>query len=366
MTSPGGGTMLRDPQRIRALVAGHPDGGTSELTSKSTHKSPGWRRRRKLRLEELYAMYLAKKPYNQLTKLDKEISREDLARKVLKHYFSSSWGRGYFQLLRELEDFYDKFPKAGRDKVTFVRFIRSLGVVELKRVFTADPDTLFSAVLWLERNKHKAERGGSFTKFYQRVLRAVSELRSDKWSKKFVKAVFRLVEEFKPSKGREESKPTIFVGGKEGNFYDYFALFLMRGCRTSAGAAFTAAVLTTRHVIAEYFFDPKLSYHYRLIKIKEHFRPLFKEYPEAEAFLDDYFIRSVVNSMTWQDLVRFVGADVEKLEQYYRKNKHKLSSNTKFKILKAIAEYQTVGRDKLKEWWDEHIQSLASLTALCS
>ena len=175
-------------------------------------------------------MYLARKPYNQLTKLDKEIAREDLARKVLKYYFSPSWGRGYFQLLRELEDFYDKFPKAGRDKVTFVRFIRSLSIQELKVFFTADPDTLFQAILWLERNKNKAKQGGAFGEFYQRVLNAVSELQSDKWSKKMVKAVFRLVEEFKPQKGREERERPVTAGGKERNFYDYFALYLAKEC----------------------------------------------------------------------------------------------------------------------------------------
>ena len=356
--------MKRDPIAIKRLVFGGPSPSSSKLTVRSIHKSSDWRRRRKLRIEELYAMYLARKPYNQLTKLDKEIAREDLARKVLKYYFSPSWGRGYFQLLRELEDFYDKFPKAGRDKVTFVRFIRSLGVVELKRVFTADPDTLFSAVLWLERNKHKAERGGSFAEFYQKVLRAVSELQSDKWSKKLVKAVFRLVEEFKPAKGREESKPTIFVGGKEGNFYDYFALYLAKECRVAPVAAFTAAVLTTRHIIAEYFFDPKLNYRYRLLEVKKHFKLLFERYPEAEAFLDDYFIRSVIKSLGWQDLIRFVGADVEKLNKYYHKNKHKLGPSLGSKLLQAITSYKVIEREKLEKWWREHNQAVADITAL--
>ena len=356
--------MKRNVEKIKRLVLGGPSPSSSELTVRSIHRSRGWRRRRKLRLEELYAMYLARKPCSQLTKVDKLMAREDLARKVLKYYFSPSWGRGYFQLLRELEDFYDKFPRAGRDKVTFVRFIRSLSVQELEVVFTADPDTLFSAVLWLERNKHKAERGGSFAEFYQRVLKAVSELQSDKWSKKMVKAVFRLVEEFKPSKGREESKSTIFAGGKERNFYDYFALYLAKECRVAPVTAFTAAVLTTRHIIAEYFFDPKVGYRYRLFKIKEHFRPLFKEYPGAETFLDDYFIRSVVNSMTWQDIVRFVGADVEKLNKYYHKNKHKLGPSLGGKLLQAITSYKFINEEELRKWWREHNAALSSITLL--
>ena len=357
--------MKRDVEKIKRLVLGGSPGGSSELTVRSIHRSRGWRHRRKLRLEELYAMYLAKKPYSQLTKLDKEIAREDLARKVLKHYFSSSWGRGYFQLLRELEDFYDKFPRAGKDKVTFVRFIRSLGVVELKRVFTADPGTLFQAVLWLQRNEYRAKRGGSFAEFYQKVLQAVSELQSDKWSKKLVKAVFRLVDEFKPVKGREDDKTSITVGGKEGNFYDYFALYLAKECRVAPVAAFTAAVLTTRHIIAEYFFDPKLNYHYRLFKIREHFKLLFERYPEAEAFLDGYFIRSVIKSLGWQDIVRFVGADVEKLEQYYRKNKHKLGPSLGGKLLQALTNYMFLNKEELGKWWHEHNNALSSITVLC-
>lgn len=213
---------------------------------------------------------------------------------MLKYYFSS-WGRGYFQLLREPEDFYDKFLRAGKDKVTFVRFIRSLSVVELKRVFNADPDTLFEAVLWLQRNKNKSERGGAFGEFYQKVLNAVSELQSDKWSKKLVKAVFLLVVEIGSHNGKEAwGVGSLVSGKKELGFYDYFALYLAKECRVAPVVAFTAAVLTTRHIIAEYFFDSRLSYRQRLTRIREHFKPLFREYSQAEAFLDDYFIRSVV------------------------------------------------------------------------
>jgi len=354
----------RDVEKIKRLVLEGSSVEGSEWTSRSIHGSRGWGRRRKLRIEELYAMFLAKKPYNQLTKVDRIMAREDLARKVLKYYFSSSWSRGYFELLRELGEFYDKFPRAGRDKVTFVRFIRSLSVQELKVVFTTDPETLFKAVLWLQRREGRAKRGGGFAEFYHKVLQAVSELQSDKWSKRLVKAVFRLLEEFKPQKGGDKSKSSILSGVKERNFYDYFALFLMKKCRVPAGGAFTAAVLTTRHIIAEYYFDQALNYRHRLMKIKEHFKPLFEEYPQAEAFLDDYFIRSVVNSLSWQDLLRFTGCDIEKLERYYRKNKHKLSPNTKLKVLKAVTEYQAVGRDKLREWWGEHNQAVADITAL--
>ncbi len=356
--------MKRDVGKIKRLVLAGSSGESSELTLRSIHRSPGWRRRRKLRLGELYAMYLTRKPYSQLTSVDKAMAREDLARKVLKYYFSSSWSRGYFKLLRELEDFYDKFPKVGRDKVTFVRFIRSLSIQELKVVFTADPDTLFQAVLWLQRHKSRARKGGGFGEFYQKVLQAVSELQSDKWSKKLVKAVFGLLEEFKPQKGRGERERPVTAGGKERNFYDYFAFFLMRKCQTSAGTAFTAAVITTRHIIAEYFFDPKVSYHYRLLKIREHFRPLFKECPETERLLDDYFIRSVIKSMTWRDIVRFVGADVEKLERYYGKNKHKLGPSLGGKLLQALTNYMFLNEEELRKWWHEHILALSSLTAL--
>ncbi|GAB6136800.1 hypothetical protein [Thermococcus prieurii] len=362
--------MRRNVEKIRRLVLAGPLGEGSEWTLRSIHGSRKWGHRRKLRIDELYAMFLAKKPYNQLTKLDKEMAREDLARKVLKYYFSSSWGRGYFQLLSELEDFYAVFPRAGRDKTTFVRFIRSLSVVELKRVFTAEPDTLFQAVLWLERNKNKAKRGGMFGEFYQRVLKAVSELQSDKWSKKLVKAVFLLVKEVKPYGGfpRKETLDvgSIVSGRKELGFYDYFALYLIKECRVAPVVAFTAAVLTTRHIIAEYFFDPWMSYRQRLIRIREHFKPLFSDYPQAEAFLDDYFIRGVIKSFSWQDLLRFTGVDVEKLERYYHKNKHKFSLNTKLKVLKAVSEYRAMDRDKLKDWWNEHSRALTSLTSLCS
>lgn len=353
---------MRDVEKIRRLVLAGSPGEKGEWTSRLIHGSWKWGHRRKLRIDELYAMYLAKKPYNQLTKLDKEMAREDLARKVLRYYFSSSWGRGYFELLQDLEEFYDKFPKAGRDKVTFVRFIRSLSLRELKVVFTADPETLFKAVLWLQRHKGRARMGGAFSEFYQRVLKAVSEMNKDKWSKKLVKAVFRLVEEFKPQKG-EEDKPA--VAGKKGlGFYDYLALYLAKECHVAPVTAFTAAVLTARHVIAEYFFDPKVSYRYRLFKIKEHFKPLFKEYPEAERLLDDYFIRSVVNSMTWQDLVRFVGADIEKLKQYYHKNKHKLGLGLGNKLFRAITDYVFLNEEELRKWWREHNQALLNITSL--
>jgi hypothetical protein len=356
--------LRRDPIAIKRLVLAGSSPGSGELTLRSTHGSSGWRRRRKLRLAELYAMFLTRKPYNQLTEVDKAMAREDLARKVLKYYFSSSWSRGYFELLRELDDFYEVFPKAGRDKVTFVRFIRSLSIPELKVIFSADPAILFSTVVWLKRHEGRAKRGGAFGEFYQKVLQAVSELQSDRWSRKMVKAVFRLLGEFKPAQGADNNEFYITIGRNEAGFYDYLAVFLVKTCHAPAGPAFTAAVIATRHIVAHYFFDPTLGYRARLDNIKKHFKPLFGEYPEAEALIDDYFVRSVVKSLGWQDLVRFVGADIEKLEQYYQKNKHKLGSDLGGKILNALLNYKFINEEELRKWWHEHILVINDMTAL--
>ncbi|ALM76061.1 hypothetical protein TBCH5v1_2160 [Thermococcus barophilus] len=301
-------------------------------------------------------MYLTHKSYSQLTLVDKEIAREELARKVLKWYFSN-WTWGYFKLLKELDDFYDKFEKAGRDKVTFVRFIRSLCVEELKRVFNSEPEILYSAILWLKRHRGRAQKNVTFSQFYSKVEVAVSELSKDKWTKKLVKAVLSLGKQVEIISGER-------MGRKEFGFYDYYALFILQKSHVALATAFTAAVLTTRHIIAHYFFDPKLNYRQRIVRIREHFKPLFEFYPEAAILLDDYFTRSVIETMTHTDIVRFTGADDEKLEQYYRRNRHRFSRKTREKLIRALTYLALLDYDIKKKFWQEHNLGLYSLTAL--
>lgn len=234
--------MKRDPTHIRNPILGKPK--DSESSKKGT------RRIKKLRIDELYAMYISHKPYSQLSSIDKEIAREELARKVLKYYFHN-WSLGYLRLIKELEDFYEVFPRAGRDKVTFTRFIRSLSVVELKRVFNSEPELLHAAFIWLKRyqGKAKSSKKKKFGEVYAKVAQAVSELKRDKWAKKLVKTVLNILKDVEPiaEKG---------FGKKERSFYDYYALFIMKKTHVAASTALTAAILTTRHVVANYFFDP--------------------------------------------------------------------------------------------------------------
>lgn len=74
--------MKRDPEYIRHLVIGSTI-GTDNSSKKLVHK-----RAKKLRIDGLYAMYLTRKSYAELTMMDKEVAREELGKKVLKYYFT--------------------------------------------------------------------------------------------------------------------------------------------------------------------------------------------------------------------------------------------------------------------------------------
>lgn len=134
--------------------------------------------------------------------------------------------------------------------------------------------------------------------------------------------------------------------------------------KVAPATAFAVAVLTTRHIIAHYFFDPNIGYRQRLEKIKEHFKPIFNEYKEAEQLMDEYFIRSVIESMSPRDIIRFTGADGEKLERYYRKNLHKFSAETRRMLLRALNSLALMEYETRKRFWNEHRLALYSLTAL--
>lgn len=91
---------------------------------------------------------------------------------------------------------------------------------------------------------------------------------------------------------------------------------------------------------------------------------MFAEYPEAERLMDAYFVRGIVESLNPTDIIRFVGADGEKLERYYRKNLHKFSKETRRKLVMALNVLALTDYETRKKWLNKHRLALHSLTAL--